>query len=103
MLDGACRIWEDLKIPYEGALTRLRRGTLRRELGEATGALLDFEAARATFDKLGAYPDLDQLDRMLHTESTTEPMPRTVMVTDVVGSTRLASALGDEAWTKLLA
>ena len=102
LLDGACRIWEDLKIPYEGALTRVRRGILRRDLGEATGASLDFEAARATFDKLGAQPDLDRLDRMLDTESTT-PSPRTVMVTDIVGSTRMADAMGDRAWTKLLA
>ena len=101
-LDGAHRIWEDMKVPYEAASTRLRRGLLRRQLGEHAGAELDFEAARATFEALGASPALQRMSRILGTETAPGSQPRTVMVTDIVGSTRLAGAMGDQAWTKLL-
>ncbi|MEE8374728.1 MAG: adenylate/guanylate cyclase domain-containing protein [Acidimicrobiia bacterium] len=102
LLDGANRIWEELKVPYEAASTRLRRGLLRQQLGENAGAELDFEAARATFEKLGASPDLERMNRMLNAETAIGLKPRAIMVTDIVGSTRLAEAMGDQAWTKLL-
>ncbi len=90
-------------MPYEAASVRLRRGLLRRQLGEDTGAELDFDAARATFQQLGANPDLERVNLLSGIETNSGPRPRTVMVTDIVGSTRLASALGDQSWTKLLA
>ena len=102
LLDGAHRIWEELRVPYESASTRLRRGLLRRRLGEDSGADLDFEAARATFEKLGASPDLERMNRMLDSGPATGLKPRAIMVTDIVGSTRLAAAMGDQAWNKLL-
>ncbi len=102
LLDGANRIWEELKVPYEAASTRLRRGLLRQQLGENAGAELDFEAAQATFEKLGALPDLEHMNRMLNAETDNGLKPRAIMVTDIVGSTRLAEAMGDQAWTKLL-
>lgn len=102
LLDGANRIWEELKMPYETASTRLRRGLLRQQLGENAGAELDFEAARATFEKLGAFPDLERMNRLLNPETAIGLIPRAIMVTDIVGSTRLAEAMGDQAWTKLL-
>ena len=101
-LDNAHRIWEDLKIPYEAASVRLRRGLLRQQLGEEIGAELDFDAARATFEQLGAHPDVERIDRLAGTATASGPKARAVMVTDIVGSTRLAGAMGDESWTQLL-
>ncbi len=103
LLDGADRIWEELKVPYEAAATRLRRGLLRRQLGDESGAQLDFEAAQATFERLGASPDLERINQIIGPETTPGLKPRAIMVTDIVGSTRVASAVGDQAWTKLLA
>ncbi|MEE9297581.1 MAG: adenylate/guanylate cyclase domain-containing protein [Acidimicrobiia bacterium] len=103
LLDTADRIWEDLKVPYEVASTRLRRAVLRRSLGDHTGAELDLDAARAIFERLGAKPDLERLDRVSSAETPSGPEPRAVMVTDIVGSTRLVEAMGDAAWAKLLA
>lgn len=102
-LDNAHRIWEDLKVPYEAASVRLRRGVLRRQLGEEIGAELDFDAARTTFQQLGAGPDVERVNRLSSTDTTSGPKARAVMVTDIVGSTRLAGAMGDESWTQLLA
>ncbi len=103
LLDGANRIWEELKVPYEAASTRLRRGLLRRQLGEDAGADLDFEAAQATFERLGAFPDVERMNQIIGLERASVPKPRAIMVTDIVGSTRVASAVGDNAWTRLLA
>ncbi|MEE8376414.1 MAG: adenylate/guanylate cyclase domain-containing protein [Acidimicrobiia bacterium] len=102
-LDAAEGIWEDLKAPYEAASTRLRRAALRRSLGDHTGAGLDRDAAEAIFERLGAKGDLDRIRRTLRTESNAAPKARALMVTDIVGSTRLVEAMGDAAWTKLLA
>jgi DNA-binding CsgD family transcriptional regulator len=50
--------FRELDAPYEVAGTALLIGTARAALGDAEGAALEFEAARATFAGLGARPDL---------------------------------------------
>jgi len=102
-LDEAERIWVDLKVPYEIGSTRLRRGILRRELGDQTGAELDLDAARSIFERLGARRDLERLIRLSGTDSANDSRSRAVVVTDIVGSTRLAEVMGDTAWSRVLA
>jgi DNA-binding CsgD family transcriptional regulator len=50
--------FRELETPYEVACTRLLIGTACAALGDAEGAALEFEAAEATFQGLGARPDL---------------------------------------------
>lgn len=54
--------WQELDAPYEGARTRSLIGRACRSLGDEDGAVLEFDAARWTFERLGAEPDVAQLD-----------------------------------------
>ena len=61
-LRGAWQVWEELDAPYEGARVRLLVGLACRALGDEDGAALEFEAARAAFEALGATPELARVD-----------------------------------------
>lgn len=61
----ACDIWDGLDVPYEAARTRTLIGCVRRELGDEDTAGIEFEVARATFEGLGAEPDLESLQRTI--------------------------------------
>lgn len=53
--------WQALDAPYEAARVRAAIGAALRRLGDADGAALEVDAARATFEALGARPDLERL------------------------------------------
>lgn len=55
-LRNAASVWREIDAPYELARTRLLIGTAYRELGDAEGAQLEFEAAQDAFERLGATP-----------------------------------------------
>ncbi len=57
--------WRDLDAPYEAARVRVLVGRAYRQLGDVDGAALEFEAAQQVFERLGAVPDLDRLERSL--------------------------------------
>lgn len=61
-LRRAGRAWQELDAPYEAARTRELAGLACRALGDDDGAALELEAARETFQRLGAAPDLVRLD-----------------------------------------
>src|SRR5690606_28044066 len=63
-LRGACAGWRALDVPYEEARARLQVGLACRALGDTDAADLEIGAARATFERLGARPDLARLDRL---------------------------------------
>jgi DNA-binding CsgD family transcriptional regulator len=54
--------WRELDAPYEAARVRVLLGRACRQLGDEDGAALELDAARATFEQLGARPDLARLD-----------------------------------------
>jgi DNA-binding NarL/FixJ family response regulator len=54
--------WQELDAPYEGARTRYLSGLACRRLGDEDGAALEIDAARWSFERLGAEADLVQLD-----------------------------------------
>jgi DNA-binding NarL/FixJ family response regulator len=62
-LRAACEIWHSLALPYDVARARVRIGDACRALGDDASAALEHEAARETFTRLGARPDLERLDR----------------------------------------
>jgi DNA-binding CsgD family transcriptional regulator len=53
--------FRELDAPYDVARTALLIGTARAALGDEEGAALEFEAARATYLRLGARPDLSRV------------------------------------------
>jgi DNA-binding CsgD family transcriptional regulator len=53
-LRSAWNLWRDLDTPYEGARTRLLIGVACRALGDQDSAAMELDAARKTFEQLGA-------------------------------------------------
>ena len=49
---------------------RLRIGLACRALGDHDGADLELQAAKAVFENLGAAPDLDRVESLIHERST---------------------------------
>ena len=63
-LRGASTAWHALDAPHEAARTRVLVGLACRALGDEDGAAFEFEAARRTFQQLGALPHLAALDAL---------------------------------------
>ena len=57
--------WRELDAPYETAQVGVRIGEGCRALGDEEGALMEFRAALATFERLGARPDASRVRRLL--------------------------------------
>jgi DNA-binding NarL/FixJ family response regulator len=53
--------FRELDAPYEVAGTALLIGAARAALGDAEGAALEYAAARTTYARLGARPDLSRV------------------------------------------
>jgi DNA-binding CsgD family transcriptional regulator len=60
----ACAGWRNLGMPYEEALARVGIALTCDALADFGAAQLELDAARATFARLGARPDLDRVDRL---------------------------------------
>jgi DNA-binding CsgD family transcriptional regulator len=63
-LRRAARTWQGLEAPYEVARARELAGLACRALGDEEGAALELDAARATYEELGAAPNLVRLDAL---------------------------------------
>jgi DNA-binding CsgD family transcriptional regulator len=64
-LREAWRLWRDLDAPYEAARTRVLIGLACRALRDEGSAGMELEAARDTFDQLGAVSDLARTDTLV--------------------------------------
>jgi class 3 adenylate cyclase len=114
--DGAVRdfcealaLWREVGAPYEEATTRAALGSAYQAGGDPEGAVLELRAAHATFARLGAILDERRVTEMLAEAGqlpaqpvAAEPATRTFMFTDIVKSTELVEAMGDEAWNEVL-
>ena len=106
------RLWRAADLPYESARARMVLGVALRAAGDEEGAMLELQAARSAFEKLGAVLDLRRTMELLG-EAVGDNLPKasvpgvtmtkTFMFTDIVGSTNLVEALGDAAWENVLA
>jgi class 3 adenylate cyclase/ATP/maltotriose-dependent transcriptional regulator MalT len=98
--------WAELDAPYETARARMGLADAYRAAGNEGRAVLEYRAALAAFDRLGAAPDARRATEALGQEAAARPAPRqverTFMFTDIVRSTNLVEALGDEAWGHLI-
>jgi DNA-binding NarL/FixJ family response regulator len=63
------RAWQELEAPYEAARVRVLIGDACRALGDEQSALMELDAARWVFERLGAKHDLLRLER----DSTPNP------------------------------
>jgi class 3 adenylate cyclase len=98
-------LWRSLDAPYEAALARVTLGLAYREGGEQETGDLELRAARSALEKLGAVPDAMRVSELLGdvaAAAATRRVTRTFMFTDIVRSTNLVEAIGDEAWEDLV-
>jgi DNA-binding CsgD family transcriptional regulator len=63
-LRAACATWQRLAMRYEAARSAVLVGLGCAALGDSASAALEFGNARATFESLGAEPDLRRVCRL---------------------------------------
>jgi class 3 adenylate cyclase len=104
-LRHSATLWAELDAPYERARARLALGDAYRAGGNDGRAVLEYRAALAALERLGAGPDArvaaDALGRDAARPAARQ-VERTFVFTDIVGSTSLVEALGDESWDHLI-
>lgn len=75
-LRRAQRSWRDLEAPHEAARVRVLIGVACHELGDGSSAALEFDAARAAFEDLGAAPELKRLGQVAAGSPPEGPLSR---------------------------
>ncbi len=106
----ALRLWQDVDAPYEAAEVRMLLAAGYRAEGNPDDAVLELEAALAAFERLGAAADvrgahaqLDGLGRRRESRGRVNGrIARTFLFTDIVRSTNLVDAIGDDSWSDLV-
>lgn len=105
------RLWQDVGAPYEVAQARMLLASGYLAEGNVESAVLELRAAASAFERLGAIPDARRARARLESVGAShapgaaaEPrFARTFMFTDIVRSTELIAAIGDDAWADVLA
>jgi class 3 adenylate cyclase len=104
----AQRLWQSAGVPYEAAHCRMLMADACVGLGDPESAVIQLRAAQQAFAQLGAVSDeraafeaLEALAKPGVPAPGAEETVRTFMFTDVVESTSLIAAIGDQAWTHL--
>jgi class 3 adenylate cyclase len=105
-LRRALELWREIDLPYEAADARVLLGQAYRAAGEEDAATMELDAARSTFERLGAPLDVKRVTELMgDVDAVAAGAPRVeraFMFTDIVRSTNLVEAIGDDAWTNLL-
>ncbi len=103
------RLWQEIDAPYEVARARLCAAAAYRASGDEQSARLELESARSTFERLGARLAALHARELLKVGSAAAGRSpariratKTFMFTDIVKSTDLMEAMGDDAWDSLL-
>jgi len=98
---NARTMWESTGAGYDAARAREQRGLALRAGGDEDAAVWELEAAAARFERLGAVRDAERVAEHLMRDVSKAVM-KTVVFTDIVGSTELASTLEDRHWNNVL-
>jgi DNA-binding CsgD family transcriptional regulator len=69
LLRRAWQAWETLEVPHAAARAREALGLACRALGDRAGGRMELEAARATYQALGARPDVARVEGLLANRS----------------------------------
>jgi len=107
-LHQAVASWQEVEAPYDGARARAMLATAVARLGDQDGAAMELGAARAAFERLGAVRDVSAVDAQLASLGADAQQPaatrsvKAFLFTDIVKSTSLVEAIGDDAWLDLL-
>ena len=108
-LQAALTVWQALDAPYEVARTRLGLGEAARAADNDERAALEYRSAITTFERLEAVLDVRRASGAApesalkqRSAGVTRREARTFMFTDIVKSTNILAAIGDEAWQHLL-
>lgn len=105
-LRRAIKGWREVGAPYEVARVRAVLSRALRAVQNEDEADLELQAALDACRRLGARIDVEAAERELRDVEDRRSGPQTArktfMFTDIVGSTNLAEALGDQAWERLL-
>jgi class 3 adenylate cyclase len=103
---AAVREWTVVDAPYEGAGARVLLAKAHAAERDLAGARLELGTAKGIFERLGAHAAALEAGRLL--ESATEEGAasaaghRAYLFTDIVQSTNLIEAIGDDAWSELV-
>jgi class 3 adenylate cyclase len=102
----AIRLWREVGAPYEVARGQTLLASALRAMNDDDAADLELQTARDEFVRLGAKLDATAADKALQAAADRRAAPqqtrKTFMFTDIVGSTSLAEALGNESWEGVL-
>jgi class 3 adenylate cyclase len=100
--------WQEVDAPYDAARARALLATAIARQGDQEGSVMELGAVRAVFERLGAARDLAAIDAQLAALGSSAqpgdatPSVRAFLFTDIVKSTSLVEAIGDDAWLDLL-
>jgi class 3 adenylate cyclase len=95
--EQSVRSWQKARSPYNVAQSRMRLGGVLFAAGDVASARIEWAAAGATFDRLGAVPESAEVAMRLG-QDRPQRSSNTFMFTDIVNSTSLLTAIGDDAW-----
>jgi class 3 adenylate cyclase len=109
-LRSAVKLWTQIGVPYRTARARLLLAESYVGCGDRDAAALELRAARTVFERLHAHAYAHRAANALRAlgsdvASATrgdQRVQRAFMFTDLVSSTPLVEALGDEAWMDVL-
>ena len=75
-LDRSWRRWREIGATHEAARARFRLGLARHGGGDAAGSQVDLRGARASFGRLGATPDIAEVDQWDYPEIVSDAAAR---------------------------
>ncbi|HEX6510246.1 MAG TPA: adenylate/guanylate cyclase domain-containing protein [Chloroflexota bacterium] len=96
------RLWQEIDAPYETAQVRMLMGSAYRSAGSEDAALRELRAAHSCFVRLGARLDAGAAGAAATRHADTSRTTRAFVFTDIVSSTSLIGAIGDDAWRNLV-
>jgi class 3 adenylate cyclase len=103
----ACRLFKETDFTYEAARVSLVLGRIYQAQGDADAAQFEMSSALSIFERIGAIPDADRARELLASAALPavaheQRVAKTFLFSDIVRSTNLLDAIGDDAWGDLL-
>jgi len=105
-LVAAVQEWTVVDAPFEAAQSRVLLAKAHTAEGDLAAARLELETAKGIYERLGAQAAALEtghlLDSLNEERQPSAAGHRTYLFTDIVQSTNLVEAIGDDAWSELV-